>query len=334
MELSKVKNSDSKKSNDLIFIRNIKANLNQTLQDLQNKIWLETPELTRENLKAQYEFQKEILIKAGLLKKISTGELGIEAIDKQEYPIPTLEQIEERMLEKRELLETKIPQGFVKLIIVPFGLPISSLIDAYSNALMENYQQGKLLDTQGKLLELDGYVGGRFIDNEDTKYYIQAEATGELVYFPKEFSDDHQGKTKQELLPTQAWQVLLLEDLPNLPFKGKGKTIANRQQPESDQTPDEYLKQLQTDPQYKGEQGLTPESWLVYGLSHLEQTNQVIDNSQGLGKSCNLLNSCFVKPVGVPYAYFYRSHARVELDENEPTYSSPRKSVRFAVSIF
>ncbi|MFA6428299.1 MAG: hypothetical protein WCW02_02025 [Candidatus Buchananbacteria bacterium] len=320
------------KSDDLIFIREAKTKLEQTLQELQDQLWLNTPELTPENLKAQYEAQVDILRKNNLLKTLSTGKLGIEAIDKQEYPIPTLEQIEEIMLEKRKFFETKIKQGFVKLILVPFGLPIGSLIEAYDRALIEHHQRGELRDTQNQPLGLNKEIGTKFIF--DDAGLVEAEATGDLAYFPQEYSKtDHQGKTKQELLPTQAWQVLLLEDLPDLPPEGQGKIIAHRQQPEANQSPNNYLKQLQTDPQYKGEQGLTPESWLIYALSHLTQTNQVIDGYQGSSKACYLLSSCLKKLGCVPYVYFYRNFAQVDLIQGAPGNPNSSKAGRFLVSI-
>ncbi|MFA6428488.1 MAG: hypothetical protein WCW02_02985 [Candidatus Buchananbacteria bacterium] len=336
LEFIKIKKLGSKKSNDLISIRDFKAKLNQTLQDLQNELWLETPELTQENLKVQYEFQKDVLIKAGLLKTLSTGELGIKAINNKEYPIPTLEQIEEMMLEKPEFFKTKINQGFIKLIMVPFGLPISSLIEAYDKALMEHHQRGELLDTQNKPLGLNKEIGKKFIDDDQAKHYVQAEATGDLVYFPQKFSKTaHQGKTKQELLSTQAWQVLLLEDLPNLPDQGQGKIIANREQPEASRSPNSYLKQLQIDLQYEGEQGLTPESWLVYALNHLAQTNKVI----GSGESkygymgCFLLNSFFKESGSVPGTYFRCGSAQVDLDQYAPNHPYSNYAGRFLVSI-
>ncbi|MFA6428419.1 MAG: hypothetical protein WCW02_02635 [Candidatus Buchananbacteria bacterium] len=315
------------KTEDLALVREAKTKLEQPLQDLQNKIWLETLEIGQESLKAQYEFQKNLLLNSGLLKTLATGELGIEAIDKQEYPIPTLEQIEEMMLEKRKFLETKIPQGFIKLIIVPFGLPLDSLIKAYGNTLFKHHQQGKLLDIQNRPLEL------REVSIWDGTGYAKADEKGDLVYFPQEYSKtNHQGKTKQELLPTQAWQVLLLEDLPSLPDIGQGKIIAHRQQPEANQSPNDYLKQLQTDLQYKGEQGLTLESWLVYALTHLAQTDQVIDNWEDLGKTCYLLNSYF-KSGYVPRASFYLGRALVSLNRINLDYPDSGCSGRFAVNI-
>ncbi|MFA6428507.1 MAG: hypothetical protein WCW02_03100 [Candidatus Buchananbacteria bacterium] len=315
------------KSDDLMFIRVVKFRLERTLQELQNELWLETPELTKENLKAQYEAQVDLLRKTNLLKTLATGELGIEAINHQEYPIPTLEQIENKMLKNKEFLKTKINQGFVKLIIVPFGLPLDSLIKAYGNSLTKHHQQGKLLDTQDKPLRL------REEPINDWFGCAKAEAKGYLVYFPQEYSKTtHQGKTKKQLLATQAWQVLLLEDLPDLPGEGKGKVLAGRKQPEANKSPNDYLKQLQTDPQYKGEQGLTLESWLVYALTHLTQTDQVIDDWQGSGKACCLLNSYF-KSSSVPDADFSRDSETVDLYQSTPGDPSSDDSVRFAVSI-
>ncbi|MFA6428134.1 MAG: hypothetical protein WCW02_01130 [Candidatus Buchananbacteria bacterium] len=318
------------KTGDLALVREAKNKLVQGIKELQKSLWpLEYTELTFENFEAQYEFQKNLLLNSGLLKTLTTGGLGIEAIDNKEYPIPTLEQIEEMMLEKREFLKTKIPQGFVKLVLVPLGLPLDSLIKAYGDTLNEHYRQGKLLDTKNKPLELgeESIVG--------CARYTEAEATGDLVYFPQEYSKTtHQGKTKKQLLLIQAWQVLLIEDLPDLPAEGRSKIKAKRQQQEANQSPNYYLKQLQNDPQYKGEQGLTPESWLIYALSHLTQTNQVIDNYEGSSKGCYLLSVCFKKFGYVSYVYFYRKLAQVIFDQHDPAAGSySNVSSRSAVSI-
>ncbi|MFA6428135.1 MAG: hypothetical protein WCW02_01135 [Candidatus Buchananbacteria bacterium] len=329
LEFTKIKSLDSKKSDNLIFIRETKIKLEQGLAEFSDLFWpFENTELNWENFETQYESQKNLLIKTGLLKKISTGELGIKAIDKKEYPILTLEQIKEMMLEKRDFFKTKINQGFVKLALVPFGLPISSLIKAYDKALTEHHQQGKLLDTKNQPLMLTEEP------IKDWAGFVEAETTGDLVYFPQAYSKTtHQGKTKQELLSNQAWQVLLLEDLPDLPPEGQGKIIDHRQQPEANQSPNNYLKQLQTNPQYKGEQGLTPESWITYALGHLEQTNQVIDNYEGSGKACYLLSIFFKETGGVPNACFSRSLAEVGLVQRAPGDPNPDFAGRFGVSI-
>ncbi|MFA6427977.1 MAG: hypothetical protein WCW02_00335 [Candidatus Buchananbacteria bacterium] len=331
LELTKAQSLSPNKPEDLVLVREAKIKLeqaSQAFQDLQNELWLETPELTPENLKAQYEAQVDILRKNNLLKTLSTGELGIEAIDKREYPIPTLEQIEFFILKNKEFLKTKIPQGFVKLIIVPFGLPISSLIEAYSKALIECHKQGCLYDAQFLHFEFNAKP------IHDYTGWVKAEATGELVYFPKEYSKTtHQGKTKQELLPTQAWQILMLEDSPDIPDKGKGKTVNGRQQPEANQSPNDYLKQLQTNLQYKGEQGLTPESWLVYGLDYLKEGRQIIDSRQDYYRGCIMVNSYFKETGYVPTAYPGHGDMSVTLDRKSPNDSWTIGATRFAVSI-
>ncbi|MFA6428856.1 MAG: hypothetical protein WCW02_05020 [Candidatus Buchananbacteria bacterium] len=331
------------KTEDLVLVRTAKTKLVQGFKELQKSIWpLENTELTWENIEAQYEFQKEVLIKAGLVKTLATGELGIEAIDNKEYPIPTLEQIEKMMLEKRDFFETKIPQGFVKLIMVPFGLPIGSLIEAYDQALMEHHQRGELLDTQNQPLGLNKEIGKKFIDDDGAKDYSQAEATGDLVYFLKPSSEsnyltqnNYQSKTKQELLPTQAWQVLLIENLPDLPERGQGKTFNGRKQLEACQSSYSYLEQLQID-QYKGEQGLTPESWLVYGLSHLVQSKQMIESQGGEFdfRSCFLVGGCFKKTGYISRVYFDRLNTQVGLSRIDPSNANYNDATRFAVSIF
>ncbi|MFA6428362.1 MAG: hypothetical protein WCW02_02350 [Candidatus Buchananbacteria bacterium] len=336
LEFIKIKKLDSKKSDDLIFIRETKIKLEQSLAEFQDLFWpFEKTELNWQNFEAQYENQVGILMEANLLDSFSNGKQGIKAIDNREYPLPTLEQIREKFVEKRELLKTKIDQGFVKLVIVPFGLPLDYLTKAYGDALTRHQQQGELLDSQNRPLKLDKEAVGL---NSD---YIKADGEGRLVYFLKDFLiDPIQGLTKETLLNTQAWQVLLLEDLPYLPAEGKGQIRAGRKQLEANQIPSRYLKQLQLDPQYQDEQGLTPESWLMYALNHLEQTNQVIDDWNDQGKICLLVNSfIYFKsddsvPGGVPRACFESSPYQAALDWFNPVGSGANFGVRTAVSVF
>ena len=49
------------------------------------------------NLPEQYESQKNILEKVGILETLSSGELGIKGIDKKEYPFPKYEEILKRI---------------------------------------------------------------------------------------------------------------------------------------------------------------------------------------------------------------------------------------------
>ncbi|HNS34262.1 MAG TPA: hypothetical protein PKG83_03550, partial [bacterium] len=74
-------------------------------------------------LKEQYLAQVKVLYQSGILenfpatKEHPTPELGIVGIDGKEYPLPSYEDILDRLSnpETKELIEKKISQGFVKL---------------------------------------------------------------------------------------------------------------------------------------------------------------------------------------------------------------------------
>jgi hypothetical protein len=115
---------------------------------------------------------------------------------------------------------------------------------------------------------------------------------GSIVYFPEAFVMDakiHQGKTKTELLEDKghSFQLLLIESDPNIPA-GNTNEIVGTKQPrkrlEAGDTPKNYLETLQTKPEYRGEEGLTPEASMTHFLLHLEETNQIIDDFDGNGK--------------------------------------------------
>lgn len=60
-----------------------------------------------EDVVEQYEKQKEILQKVGVLETLSDGVLGVKGIDGKEYAYPTQTELAERMEAKQEILETK-----------------------------------------------------------------------------------------------------------------------------------------------------------------------------------------------------------------------------------
>ena len=96
--------------------------------------------------------------------------------------------------------------------------------------------------------------------------YQEADVNGNLIYQPKELSENHQGKTKQEILGEQGgWRIVLMEDMPNIPrenpeTKGgrtqidvKGSSIKKyMEKGKNIPSPSEYLKALQQDSTYKG----------------------------------------------------------------------------------
>lgn len=241
----------------------------------EEKIASEFENLTN-NLKEQYNTQKEIFERAGILEKLQDGILGIKAIDGKEYPFPKQEDLLKGVEEQSEIIKKKFKEGFTQLLIVPFGMKLEDLIEKQKNILMNHYQKKKLLSVNGIPLQLDEKDPFWYRER-----YHKADETGNIVYFPKEFSQLHKAQTKKEILDVtkQGFKSCLIEDLPNIPLPGKGKTINGRKQLEVGETPNKYLKKIRNDQSYKNELGFTPEMQITYSLLRLEKTNQVIDDS-------------------------------------------------------
>jgi hypothetical protein len=267
-------------------------------------------------LREQYEQQIKTLNETGVLEILpESQELGIIGIDGKGYPIPTYEQILQRITtEKVELLTKKFEQGFTQLLLVPFGMPLKVLIDRYRRELLKHDSEGTLLSTDGQKLELDRENPIDIWEN-----YQNADINGELVYDPQEFSQNHQGRTKIEILQEKgAWQIILSEDLTDLPGEGQGKTIKGRHQFEANQQGKHYLWLMQANPQYQGEKGFSPESWLTLAITHLQAKNQVIDNWKHQSKVCFLTGSYFEKFDRLPLANWLSDDRQAVLDVNHP----------------
>ena len=237
------------------------------------------------------------------------------------------------MSERSEALKIKIEQGFTKLLLVPFGMSLDTLAEKYKETILKHHSQGKLLATKKEPTDPDEPLE---LDTSQPLWiwdeYKNADQSGTLVYNPKEFSKNHGGKTKTELLGTQAWRVLLIEDLPNIPRQGKGKTIVTRPQLEANMTPRQYLEKLGLD-SYKDEVGMTPEDQLTYAILHLETTNQVIDDYQGNGSVSYQIGAYFPASERVPGAYWDRAYRQAYLAGNGADARGEGVGVRSAVRV-
>jgi hypothetical protein len=267
-------------------------------------------------LKKQYQEQVKALIATNVIELLpDSGKLGMYDINNNECPIPSYDEILNRMEQNAELLEKKREQGFTELLLVPIGTPLSFLIDRTRDLIVKKHKQGKLLGTDGKKLELDE---SRPVSVTDV--YQDADKTGDLVYYPQKFDNqNHGGKTKEELIKeTGGWQIELIEDMPDLPAENKGKAIKGRKQLEANQSPEQYLKTIQTDKQYEGEQLSTPEAQLSYFMQYLQKHDQVIDDWDGQGKECWNVGAYF-KGVGlVPAAAWLRHDEQFDLYRHLP----------------
>jgi hypothetical protein len=121
--------------------------------------------------------------------------------------------------------------------------------------------------------------------------------------------------------------------LPDLPGDGQGKTIKGRHQFEANKSSEEYLKAMQTDPQYEKEQGFNLETWLVLAINTLHTKNIQIDDWQGQGKISLLTGSYFKSFINLPFADWTRGNRRAVLSRGLGWFPNPNYSTRSLVEI-
>ncbi len=301
----------------------------------------------RLNLQEQYLAQVKVLYQSGILENFAvdpeqdryTPEMGIVGIDGQEYILPSYEDILKRLKdpEKRKLLETKADQGFTKLQLVPFAMPLTVLIQRYKEVLLRTHKESGLKTTDGNTLELEEnepigiWENLKQCDNPQASPYKQMEYG--ITNYNGITKKARGGRYKSELLhfPGNRWNITLIEDLPDLPAQGQGKVISGRKQVEANKSPHQYIRDFQTNPQYQGESYQTPEEALTTWLTYLTEKQTVIDDSQGQGKA-NWLTGQYLSG-SVPLFYWDRDNRRSYLSSYDPTNSYSnfgcRPSARF-----
>ncbi|MDE1970204.1 MAG: hypothetical protein KGI50_01335 [Patescibacteria group bacterium] len=265
-------------------------------------------------LKAQYELQSTILFRTAIVSQLLGKEgLGFVGIDGKEYPVPSYEEVKAMVDRQEDILTKKAEQGFVKLLLVPFGMRLGVLIEKYKQALLTHLREGALFATKkssdepNEPIELDGakpvWVWDGFVD---------ADANNLLLYYPHQFSaKEHGGKTKLQLLAEgKAWNVLLVEYLPNIPRAGKGLVVGERHQLEAGKSPRDYLTALSADSWYAHERGTSIEDQLLYAMTHLEETNQIMNDWEGNGSSAYQLGTYMVDGDSVPVVSYGRGYMR------------------------
>jgi hypothetical protein len=209
-------------------------------------------------LRHQYDLQVRLLSSLNLLEG-EPEEQYITAIDGKRYPLPAFDVILAEL--QTPDLQRKLTQGLDTLLLVPFGLPLARLLDAWRDGLRRNeaiLQSVGAFNQQEPLYVWDGY------------------RTEPLVYNPHAFRAQHRGYTKEQLLASdgRGFDVLLVEGtILNIPRADQGYVIGDRRQTECSRSPDEYLRDLP-----EGEVGLTPEAYAIHFLYALEHCGQVLDH--------------------------------------------------------
>ena len=325
-------------SGDFSEVALLKAEITEKKRALESQL---NPFEAALKIREQYETQKKIYESIGLLEK-REGILGMEGIDGKWYEFPSLSEVNQRFCEQKEMLDIKTDQGFEKLLIVPFGMSLAKFRETMKKTLLTHYAENKLLATKKDATDPDE----RLALNTKTPLwvwdkYTDADTAGTLVYFPEVFDEDakiHQGKTKQEILKDtkQGFQILLIEADPNIPAEGTEETIGTKQPRKrlaAGDAAEAYLRILRTQPAYRDEEGLTPEAWMTQFLLHLEETDQVIDDSQGKGKASFNLGGWFPASGDVTDGSWGRDDAQAHLGRSGPMYQDSYCGSRSAVMI-
>lgn len=277
-------------------------------------------------LPKQYTEKAKILNELGLLEILPEAkDIGIVAINGQEYPLPEQEDIQKIFMENKEIFEKKMKQGFTEMEIVPFGLPLERLIKTAEKAILKHHKEKKLYSNRKNPEDETEALIPLELDESQPHYhwdgYDNADIDGKMVYFPEKFDkENHGGKTKEQIIAEtgQGFQIILREKNLNIPREGKGETIGDRIQLETNQTANEYLKKIQTEEGYANEEGQTLEDWLTVFLAHLEKHNQVIDDYQGNGSVTYNLGAWFPAVSNVSVAYWYRDSRQANLSRFVP----------------
>jgi hypothetical protein len=278
--------------------------------------------LNTTNLEKEYARTITALNRTGILTLLPRSEnLGVIGIDGKEYPVPTQEHIVGLFAHNRELVSRKVPQGFDRLELTPIAMSMPLLIDRMKEAILKHAAEGTIYQTRSSAS--DSLVPVRV--NKEKHVWIwdtlkQALDTGELVYFPQEYSSNHRGQTKLEVVNNgricafPGWSVGLVESFPIMPEQDQGKTLGGRRQLEIGSSPNEYLQTLQSQA-YQGETGKTLEDFITKFLTRLETTNEVsndVNDNNALWCLGQYLKVSYAELV--PTGRWYRGVGRARLD--------------------
>jgi hypothetical protein len=277
----------------------------------------------------EYARSVDALKRAGILALLSKSEsLGVIGGDGKEYPLPSQDQMNALFADNRELVSRKVSQGFDHLELTPMAMPVLLLLDRMNAAIIKHAMEGEIYQTRRH--PSDPLIAARV--NSEQQVWIwntlrQAIDAEELVYFPQEYSLNHQGRSKLEVVNTgqicaiPGWSVGLVECLPIMPQPGQGMTLGGRKQLEIGSSPREYLRTLQT-PAYQGETGETVEEFATRFLIRLGTANEV-SNDRYDNNALWLLGH-YVKYVEqvrsdlVPTGWWHREYGRARLDAHRP----------------
>lgn len=308
-------------------------------EGVKNNIELSSESIS-EILNLDYESQREVISELNWLETLSDGREGIKGINGQEYAFPTMDEVAERLSAKQELIEQKMKQYENPiLMIVPIGLPLKSIRDAWKDSIVRH--KDDLHNPDGTAVQTkDWQLNGDEFGNGESPLWVwdgydNVDVSGGLVYDPKQYdAANHGGKTKQTVLDEiGGYSIVVTENTPNLPTGSAAKTLDGRKQLASGMSPREYMTAISGDAQYEGESGLYIEEEMWFALTQLEKENGlVVNNYAEKGKIGYATSNYFPSSGYVPGAYWIRGVRQADLGRNDSdnrnSFCSARASVK------
>ncbi|HEX6977626.1 MAG TPA: hypothetical protein VF185_04735 [Patescibacteria group bacterium] len=292
-------------------------------------------------LPVESEYRKSLvaLNRTGVLSILPQSErLGVIGADGKEYPVPTLEEVHGIFEHNRKLVEAKRAEGFTRLQITPLAMSVSLLIDRAKEAILKHNREGKIFQTKRNADDSEIVVS---VDTDEPVWVWdtvkEAVASDKVVYFPRQFDVNHDGKSKDRIIADPkicaipGWSIGLVEDNKFLPVQGSGQIIGGRKQLENNSTPRDYVKSLQSGI-YKGETGWTYEDILTDFLVNLENTNEVSHEwreNNGLW----LVGSYLPESANVPDSRWDRGGGQLRVDASGPGFQNEYLGVRSTVRL-
>lgn len=230
----------------------------------------------------QYYRCRSNLESTGIIKQLPLSKsLGVIGVESKEYPIPTTDQLTKIFELNNELVTLKIRQGFDRLELVPFAMPIRTMAEILAKEIIWRGEAGQIFKTSQTPNDLQTKTR---VNKEKHVWFWQTLLDGidneALVYFPSSYTVNNIGKSKFEIISDPhicafpGWSIGLTESYTFLPKQGEGKTIADRKQLEYGFSPNEY-REIFKNAQYFGETGRTIEDFIITFLSRLNEKNEV-----------------------------------------------------------
>lgn len=332
------------------------------------------PELKKLKLKEQYESQVQVAWKSGLFGKEVLAwatarqlhrkqmQMRVEGANSQlpvierggrRFPMPTWKEVQRTLRKNKEIIKEKSKQGFTKMLIVPFGYNLKTMLEWFQFKVWNLDQAGRDKDGIGE--GIFG-AGGEEVDFDITKSASRVSIwegwdEEQLVYYPQKYDQkDHGGLTKEDAIKINgAWQICFAEDMPVIPLEGK--EVGGRKQIDrkgswiKGQTGTPSIKQFKeamdnkrkmVNPEkYKNESGMTPEKYLWLQLTSLLANEKpvLMDYENNEYRGTYLIECFHVSSLSVPLADWNQSTRWINLARNFPDARVDDFGVRSSVNI-